>query len=120
VAEFRSNRSMPGVITTQHNKSASVMSMVWDLYENRVSFCDEFCVLEPHLPHSCATMKEKILTQAGNVRKEYGPNQKWTYSGKTKDGQQDDLVIALLLACHHSLAVAITSQQYIDNREQSR
>ena len=94
------------------------MSMVWDLYEDRVSFCKEFAILVTS--SDVHTIQEKLLTQAGNVRKEYHHSQKWTYSGKTKDGQQDDFIIAFLLACQHSLAVAITAQQSVDSREQLR
>jgi hypothetical protein len=106
VIEYRSKDAQPGVCTTAALKNAAVLSSIWDMFDGRIHFADTFATLTPG-----AAAKEqfvdRFLTQCGQLHKTYTTSGKWAYTGKTPQGDQDDIVIAFLLACVHSTSVAV-------------
>jgi hypothetical protein len=106
VIEYRSKDEQPGVCTTSALKNAAVMSSIWDMFDGRIHFSDTFATITPGLTAQ-AQFIERMLTQCGQLHKTYTSAGKWGYTGKTPQGDQDDIVIAFLLACVHSTSVAV-------------
>jgi hypothetical protein len=101
-----------GVTTTREAKNSTVMSSIWMLYKDEVSFCNRMCTDKPK--HMMETICN-FLNQFENVHKKVRASGKWEYTGKTNRGEQDDMWMAFIMSCYWSLFAASTLK-YIEAR----
>jgi len=91
------NQYKPGVITTERSKQAGVIMIQTALTKQTLVFADPFCSARP-----VAECKARLLVEMRNYQSVRKPSAdpsmtdaRVKYSGKSKTGDQDDVIVGL-------------------------
>ena len=102
--EYR-NKTIPGLVTTNHKKTSAAIEMQQALNTDGVHFYQNMVTLDPSFD-AANSVRADFLTQMLSIRKEYKATGRYSYSGKDGNGSRDDTSICALLASHVALEIA--------------
>jgi hypothetical protein len=121
--EYRTHPERPGVVTTNNVKCTAVMTVTWSLHAKQIHISSAlFSQYGGFQDDATAAALEEFLTQMTSLRQEMTGNGRMRYTAKDKNGQQDDMCIALLLAAHHAVLINMSMGEtaYEDERVYSQ
>lgn len=91
----------PGVKKTRQNTASGVMTLIIDMAEENIEFYHYLCGASKD---SISEAVADLFGQLGRLHKVLHPDGKYSYSAK-KDGECDDALVALYMACYFSYHV---------------
>jgi hypothetical protein len=113
LVEHTTDPKVPGCFTGKETNRAGTLSLMWDMYEDRVHFAPSLASSSLEGgddPESLRLVgeqaKETLLEQLLQVHKEFRPNGTWKFTGKVKgkDGR-DDIAMALIMVTYHAICL---------------
>jgi hypothetical protein len=115
--EYRTHSERPGILTTNDVKNTAVTTVTWSLQAKQVHISSAlFSHYGGAQDDATAAALDEFFTQMTSLRQEMTENGRMRYTAKDKNGQQDDMCIAFLLAVHHAVLISMGETVYEGKR----